>query len=186
MTATARHGLAPAPPELRLTQELLNTAATGRQPEDLLADLARAQAWLSQVVPNGPRLDAADVLALRDLRVSLQHLVKRQQATLVGAVEIRVDAEHAEAVPGEQGVGWLRAAVAAECLLARAKGTWPRLKLCRNERCPVAFYDCSRNASRIWHDVSTCGNAANVRAFRSRHQTFGRGGRPGPEAGSGS
>ena len=30
MTATARHGLDAAPPELRLTQELLNTAPTSR------------------------------------------------------------------------------------------------------------------------------------------------------------
>jgi predicted RNA-binding Zn ribbon-like protein len=173
VTATARYRLTPAPPELRLTQELLNTTATGRQPDDLLADVAEAQRWLDEIRPDGPRLAAADVPALRELRTSLQRLVKGQDATLVGAVEIRVDGNAATATPTEGGAGWLRAAVAAECLLARARGTWPRLKLCRDERCPVAFYDCSRNASRVWHDVSTCGNAANVRAFRSRHQTFG-------------
>jgi hypothetical protein len=175
VSATARHGLAPAPPELRLTQELLNTAATSKQSpdEDLLGSLDQARSWLSGILPNGPRLDDADVLALQDLRASVQRLVKGQEATLVGSVELRIDAQDATATPTERGVGWLTAAIAAECLLARALGTWPRLKLCRNERCPVAFYDCSRNASRVWHDVSTCGNAANVRAFRSRHQTFG-------------
>lgn len=173
MTATARHGLAPAPPELRLIQELLNTAATSKQSpdQDLLADRDKAQAWLSEILPDSPRLD--DVSALRELRASVQRLVRGEKTTLVGSVEIRVDADSATATPTGRGVGWLRAAIAAECLLARALGTWPRLKLCRNVRCPVAFYDGSRNASRIWHDVSTCGNAANVRAFRSRHQTFG-------------
>ena len=173
MTATARHGLAPAPPELRLTQELLNTAATSKQSpdQDLLSDRDKAQAWLSEIRPDGPRLD--DVLALRDLRASMQRLVRGEEATLLGSVEIRVDADNATVTPTERGVGWLRAAITAECLLSRALGTWPRLKLCRNVRCPVAFYDGSRNGSRLWHDVATCGNAANVRAFRSRHQTFG-------------
>ncbi|GAA3432880.1 CGNR zinc finger domain-containing protein [Kutzneria kofuensis] len=175
MTATARHGLAAAPPELRLTQELLNTTATSKQSpdQDFLSGLDKAQEWLDEILPSAPRLDAADVLALRELRSSLQRLVKGEQATLVGSVEIRVDAEEAMATPTGRGAAWLKGAVAAECLVARARGTWSRLKLCRNERCPVAFYDCSRNGSRVWHDVSTCGNAANVRAFRSRHQTFG-------------
>ena len=175
MTATARHGLAPAPPELRLTQELLNTAATGKQSpvQDLLSDLTTAQRWLDEILPDGPRLDAASLLELRDLRTSLQRLLRGQQAELVGSVMIKVDADRAVATPTEPGAAWLRSAIAAECLLARALGTWRRLKLCRNERCPVAFYDCSRNGSRVWHDVSTCGNVANVRAFRSRHQTFG-------------
>lgn len=168
MTATAGHGLDPAPPELRLTQELLNTAGTRRQ-EDLLADLDTARKWLSEIRPDGPRLDAADLTELRELRTTLQRLVRGEPAELVGSVDIRVDAEEAVAVP-EAG---LRSAILAECLLARALGTWPRLKLCRNERCPVAFYDCSRNGSRVWHDVSTCGNAANVRAHRARNRTFG-------------
>ncbi|MFI9385853.1 CGNR zinc finger domain-containing protein [Kutzneria sp. NPDC052558] len=47
------------------------------------------------------------------------------------------------------------------------------MKLCRNESCPAVFHDTSRNGSRIWHDVSTCGNAANVRAHRARNRTFG-------------
>ena len=59
-------------------------------------------------------------------------------------------------------------AVALELHLAELTGQRRRLKLCRNERCGVAFHDQSENNSRTWHDVSTCGNLANVRAYRER------------------
>jgi predicted RNA-binding Zn ribbon-like protein len=36
--------------------------------------------------------------------------------------------------------------------------------------CPCAFYDRSRNNSRVWHDVRTCGNVANLRASRARRR----------------
>ena len=33
-----------------------------------------------------------------------------------------------------------------------------------------AFYDRSRNNGRVWHDVHTCGNVANLRASRARRR----------------
>ncbi|NUR09393.1 MAG: CGNR zinc finger domain-containing protein, partial [Nocardioidaceae bacterium] len=54
--------------------------------------------------------------------------------------------------------------------LAQADGSWPRLKTCRGRGCPCAFYDASRNNSRVWHDVHTCGNVANLRASRTRRR----------------
>jgi predicted RNA-binding Zn ribbon-like protein len=63
---------------------------------------------------------------------------------------------------------WLESAVWAETLLAQLDGTWNRLKLCREPACRSAFYDISRNNSGVWHDVRSCGNAANLRASRAR------------------
>ena len=34
----------------------------------------------------------------------------------------------------------------------------------------MTFHDQSKNKSRAWHDVSTCGNKANVRAYRQRQR----------------
>jgi predicted RNA-binding Zn ribbon-like protein len=48
-----------------------------------------------------------------------------------------------------------------------------RLKICRNPRCRVAFFDRSRNNSGVWRDVRTCGNAANLRAYRARQRAAG-------------
>jgi predicted RNA-binding Zn ribbon-like protein len=34
--------------------------------------------------------------------------------------------------------------------------------------CSAAFFDRSRNNSRVWHDVNVCGNLANLHAHRAR------------------
>ena len=72
--------------------------------------------------------------------------------------------------PTGTGVRWLASAVWGEVLLAQRDGRWDRLKVCRNPLCPCAFYDRSRNNSRVWHDVRTCGNVANLRASRARRR----------------
>jgi CGNR zinc finger len=169
VTATARYGLEPAPAELRLTQELLNTTATNRCPDwDLLSSMDTARAWFGGLA-GAPELSYDGLFDLLELRDCLRRLVRGEPATLVGTVEIRVDAESVVAVP--VGAAWLRSAIAAECLVARAKGIWSRLKVCRSDGCPVAFYDYSRNGGRVWCDVSTCGNVANVRAHRARNDS---------------
>jgi predicted RNA-binding Zn ribbon-like protein len=72
--------------------------------------------------------------------------------------------------PTGRGARWVAGAVWAEVLLAQHDGQWTRLKICRNPVCPCAFYDRSRNNSRVWHDVRTCGNVANLRASRARRR----------------
>ena len=76
-------------------------------------------------------------------------------------------------VPSGRGTRWLASALWAEALLAQQAGLWPRLKLCHNIDCRAAFFDTSRNNSGVWHDVSTCGNTANLRAFRERKRLMG-------------
>ena len=87
-------------------------------------------------------------------------------------------------VPTGRGTRWLASALWAEALLAQQAGLWVRLKLCHNVDCRAAFFDTSRNNSGVWHDVSTCGNTANLRAFRERKRLTGTtgdqaAGRPG-------
>jgi predicted RNA-binding Zn ribbon-like protein len=79
-------------------------------------------------------------------------------------------------VPSGRGTRWLASALWAEALLAQQAGLWPRLKLCHNADCRAAFFDTSRNNSGVWHDVSTCGNTANLRAFRERKRLMGNSG----------
>ena len=71
------------------------------------------------------------------------------------------------------GRGWrlLLGPVALEIRRAQDAGVWPRLKSCKNDRCRGVFYDRSRNNSGVWHDVHSCGNAANLRASRARRRT---------------
>jgi predicted RNA-binding Zn ribbon-like protein len=54
---------------------------------------------------------------------------------------------------------------------AQAEGTWERLKVCPADTCLWAFYDFSRNHSRTWCTMSSCGNRAKARRYRRRART---------------
>jgi predicted RNA-binding Zn ribbon-like protein len=54
-------------------------------------------------------------------------------------------------------------------LIARADGSFARLKACPHERCGWAFYDVSRNRSSQWCSMRICGNRTKGEAFRRRH-----------------
>jgi predicted RNA-binding Zn ribbon-like protein len=68
------------------------------------------------------------------------------------------------------GVGWrvVSALVHTELLLAQHTGAAERFRSCANPACGAAFYDRTRNGSRVWHDAKTCGNVMNLRASRAR------------------
>jgi predicted RNA-binding Zn ribbon-like protein len=190
-TAIERYGLAEAPGGLALVQDLLNTIPAGRpRADDLLSDVDTASEWAAHAlrswsaaasVPVEPlAIDETDVDALRTLRTDLRTALlgaadtpeaaaQTLRAVTVGA-QLRRDGR-VELVP--RGDGWRRiaSAVLIEMASAQQVDAWRRLKLCRNERCGVAFYDRSRNNSGVWHDVRVCGNAANLRASRARRRT---------------
>jgi predicted RNA-binding Zn ribbon-like protein len=182
--ASQRYGTSIAPDGLRLTQELANTVGVAKSAhgQDLLGDTATAQAWLDAQLAGwaerhgtaAPRIE----LTTRSLR-QLQQLRDRVRALLHGgtdadvvatAVDVAIMADGSALTPRGDGLAWLTGAVAIELHLAGLAGQRHRLKVCRNQRCGVAFHDQSKNNSRAWHDVSTCGNKANVRAYRERQR----------------
>jgi predicted RNA-binding Zn ribbon-like protein len=184
--ASQRYGTSIAPDGLRLTQELANTIGVAKSAhgQDLLGDAATAQEWLDTQLAGwaerhgtaAPRIQ----LTGRSLR-QLQQLRDRVRALLRGgadaaagmpvtAVDLAVTAGGSALTPRGDGLAWLTGAVAIELHLAGLAGQRHRLKVCRSEPCGVAFHDQSKNNSRAWHDVSTCGNKANVRAYRQRQR----------------
>jgi predicted RNA-binding Zn ribbon-like protein len=70
--------------------------------------------------------------------------------------------------PDGFGVDGLIGRVLGEAALGAVAGTWPRLKVCRNDACRWAYYDASRNRSGIWCTMAICGNRAKGRALRAR------------------
>jgi predicted RNA-binding Zn ribbon-like protein len=70
--------------------------------------------------------------------------------------------------PRGDGSRRVSAIVLIETFTAQRLDTWRRLKICRNDRCAVSFYDRSRNNSAMWHDSRACGNASYLRASRAR------------------
>lgn len=178
-------GLEPAPTGLCLVQALLNSQLAGLP--DLLDEAPAAQLWLegslatwSQRTGDPPpnlTLRRSDLPLLRDLRQQVRSWLQGQRsggdaAPTTGELVLNmrlwiVDGRvvYRPVVGGLEGVTSM---VSTEVLLAAQTGMLPRLKTCGNPDCGAAFFDQSRNSSRVWHDVKTCGNAANLRAHRAR------------------
>jgi predicted RNA-binding Zn ribbon-like protein len=60
---------------------------------------------------------------------------------------------------------WQPAWLAAQDLLEQLLHVPGRIRHCENPRCTMYFVDTTKNNTRRWHDMSTCGNQAKA----SRH-----------------
>lgn len=193
-TATARQGVNVAPAGFRAVQELVNTDGGG-QP-DLLADTTLAQEWFSAVLAERAALagdpvadvevsfTARDLHKLIELRTRLRGLLHRATAgtpeegeqpdwMIPEGVSVGMSQTgDGTVIASPKGTGWKLVAslLLLESWSAQVATTWPRLKVCRNDHCGVAFYDRSKNNSGVWHDVLVCGNAINLRASRARRR----------------
>ncbi|MFD8091410.1 CGNR zinc finger domain-containing protein [Streptomyces malaysiensis] len=179
-----------APGGLCLVQELVNTSTRLEAESDRVADLltngqdanrwlaAALRQWADAAGQQAPALQLAeaDLGPLRRLREAMRDLVGARSgprpSQLSGtSIALRIDAE-GHVVYGTTAGGWraVAALVTAEILLAQHAGTWQRFKTCPYPVCGIAFYDESRNNSRVWHDVRTCGNRTNLAAARGRRR----------------
>jgi predicted RNA-binding Zn ribbon-like protein len=182
MLAGARLDLDPAPGGLILAQDLVNTSlldpAMGLP--DLLATVDQAQPWLDAALDAWARaanaasptvtLSPADLPRLRALREAVRALVLGREAATVPSQTVELELRGGAVTYRAIGTGWraVAALVHAELLLAQHTGALERLRSCANPACGAAFYDRTRNASRVWHDSKTCGNVMNLRASRAR------------------
>lgn len=53
-------------------------------------------------------------------------------------------------------------------LQAMWSGEWRRFKLCREPTCRASYFDASRNASKTWCEMQSCGSRSKMRRFRAR------------------
>jgi len=183
--ASQRYGLASAPDGLALVQDFLNTRGIEGYGADLLADTASAGEWAENAVGawsamrgtdvRPPALDDADLAKLRATRDTISGLVASEPPSGRGVGPVSAafeltDAGEVRLEPSGSGWRWLASALWGEILLGQHADTWRRIKQCHNHRCGSTFYDRSKNNSGVWHDVKTCGNAANLRASRARRR----------------
>lgn len=195
-SASQRYGISPAPGGLALVHDFLNTRDIAGYGPDLLADPELARDWVGGAVRGWsaargdeaapPALGEGDLAKLRALRSSIDSLIAGETAGgrhggPMPASLVMSDAGEVRLEPSGTGWRWLASALWAEILLSQHAGTWRRLKRCRNHRCGSTFYDRSKNNSGVWHDVKTCGNAANLRASRARRRERERAAGPSPQ-----
>lgn len=169
-----------------MVQDFLNTRGIEGYGPDLLADAARAGDWAASAVRTWstrrgadlqppPAFDDADLAKLRAVRTTISDLVAGESPNGRGAGPVSAsfalsDAGEVRLDPSGNGWRWLASALWGEILLGQHAGTWRRIKQCHNHDCGSTFYDRSKNNSGVWHDVKTCGNAANLRASRARRR----------------
>jgi predicted RNA-binding Zn ribbon-like protein len=180
MLAGARLGLDAAPGGLLLVQDLVNTSlidpAMGLP--DLLLDVDDAQAWLDAVLatwhdgasPPAVTLTDGDLPRLRALREAVRALLLGGEVTPVPSQIVELELRDGVVGYRAPAGGWraVAALVHVELLLAQHTGALERFRSCANPACGAAFYDRTRNGSRVWHDAKTCGNVMNLRASRAR------------------
>lgn len=180
--ASGRYQMGVAPAGLGFVHDLLNTIPAGRpRTRDLLAELGDAQVWLDEALATWAAetgrqrpevaLTERDLDQVRGLRDELKGLLggTEQPAPELSSATLRLDDGGRVVIePRGTGARLVSSLVLIEMLTAQQADTWRRLKVCRNPRCQVAFYDRSRNNSGVWHATKICGNLENLRAHRAR------------------
>jgi len=166
-----------------LALDLVNTQwrADG-EPRDLLAEGTDAQAWLAA---HGLTVDAdaAGVIrALKQAREALRRCLETDDQDPQACQALNAVLEHGRVVPclaegtaGERTEvepGWGPAWAAARDYV-RLRQQWPRwrIRACAHPECILYFLDTTRNGTRRWCDMRTCGNRAKAQRYQRRHRT---------------
>jgi len=169
-----------------LALDLLNTEWVDEgRPVDFFDDLRGVQTWLAT---NG--LTARPTGALRDhlleARAAVRGVATDQddararhrlnQVLSHGHVQLQLGdgGEIARTVEADDPA-WYPAVAAAVDLLDLLKARPDRIRRCDHPRCVLWFLDTSRNGTRRWHSMATCGNRAKAQRHYSRTRAAGHG-----------
>jgi len=175
-----------APGDLPLVRELVNTYDPSDN-TDVIGAVAPLRAWLLEHGLLRPAeaeaLTEADVGRVARFREALRGLLRVNHGDQLDPGAAAVLAAESERpvlrvcidddgipclTPAGEGVDRVVARLLAGIAHAEAEGTWRRLKVCADDTCAFAFYDESRNGSRAWCSMQTCGNRNKARRYRRR------------------
>lgn len=177
----------PAPGELLLVQEFVNTLDV-ESGEDDLANPASASEWLVQagLLARNERLPDEGLRQIRGVREAIRSILicdthgetDKKALALINSASRRgplainfADGERAELKPLKGGVDGALSRLFAAIFRAMNDGTWKRLKACQNDECHWAFYDHSKNQSGTWCSMAICGSRMKARAYRERQHS---------------
>jgi predicted RNA-binding Zn ribbon-like protein len=175
-----------APGELEHVRAFVNTRQI-RHATERLSDPAALAGWLTEraLAPAGLRATRADLAHAIELREALRALLVAHtggmgapasatraldEASRRARLGLRfADDGEATLMPAAPGVSGALGRLLTIVHDAIARGTWARLKACRESDCEWAFYDHTKNRSGTWCSMEGCGNRAKARAYRERH-----------------
>ncbi len=121
---------------------------------------------------------AEDVAIARDVRDGLLAMLAEgtppedfDRVVRQAPVRLGVTGGGVSVLPAVQGPVGLAASAVLWALELQWRGVWERLRLCRSDSCHWAFLDQSKNRSRVWCDMATCGAKAKAKAYRERRRS---------------
>jgi predicted RNA-binding Zn ribbon-like protein len=174
-----------APGRLDLLRLFVNTLDFPNGP-DALGTLDSASAWCRQhALP--PVSNSRELVRLRDFRETLRELLfanngegsKRSSwealrpFARVAQFAVALDPVQGPVLePGGAGAERTIATMLGIVHEAVANGTWLRLRACRRDTCKFAYYDRSKNGSRAWCSMATCGNREKAQRRRARDRAL--------------
>jgi predicted RNA-binding Zn ribbon-like protein len=175
------------PRELAPIEALVNTVELDSG-EDQLSSPAALRDWLAGhgLLGGSAPVGEADLAATIELREALRAMLRVNDGAPADPAAVETVNRAAAGLPlrvafdrdgrpglrpGEEGVRGALATLLAGIAVARANGTWERLKACSADDCQWAFYDRSKNRSGRWCSMRTCGNRTKTRAYRTRRRS---------------
>jgi predicted RNA-binding Zn ribbon-like protein len=169
-----------APGRLELVRRFINTVELPNGPDEL-DTVERAAGWcLSHGL--APVADEGHLTVLRAFREALRDLLSANngEGDVSAAWErlgpflastrlgLAVDPVRGlELRPEDKGP---IASLLATVYESRLLGAWSRLRACRKSSCRFAYYDRTKNGSRAWCSMATCGNRAKAQRRRERER----------------
>ncbi|WP_283135768.1 CGNR zinc finger domain-containing protein [Rhizohabitans arisaemae] len=182
---TSGSPLAPSP-AAELVLAFVNTRAL-RGGQESLADITAFRGWLvaAGFADPGVHVAEGDLATARELREALIGVLLAHAGAPVRDEDVDrlrrlgerypvrpvVGAFDAAMHPVADGVGGAFARVLAAAAELALRGTWSRVKACRNPPCRLGYYDRSRNQAAVYCEARTCGAQMAARAYRARTRT---------------
>lgn len=145
--------------------DLLNTRWRGDEPGDLLDDIDGLRLWLDLLgLADQVPADEHTLQALRTARDAIHAAVTTGEYAAVnqvlahGRIRRELTGEGPREVPEVADPAWLPGWLAADDLLRLIAEAPHRIRQCAHPDCVLFFYDTSKNGTRRWHSMATCGN----------------------------
>jgi predicted RNA-binding Zn ribbon-like protein len=168
-----------------LINDFVNTRNPSRG-EDALETPRQLAEWLAGrgLLAGEARVTRADVEEARRVREALRDVLSAKSGIDVdveaataeidaaarrAGIEVRFDPTCPRVEPTARGVRGAVGRILVEVYDEMVDGIWERMKTCRADDCRWAFLDTSKNRSRCWCSMESCGNRAKVQAYRQRH-----------------
>jgi predicted RNA-binding Zn ribbon-like protein len=171
------------PRHVTLLRQFANTVDVS-EGSDVFSDVQGLTGWLRDQGLIGRRISATkdDLRLARRLRDGLRERMTTHgdgPGTAVrpidpAATEIPLRLSFDGDVPRLVPVGPATQAALGQLLVAVADAvsddTWQRLKICRADDCQWAYFDASKNRSKTWCAMGSCGNREKTRNYRARRR----------------